>query len=211
MNRIITESFAISGVKVDYKFFPGARALVEVKAGRFDASPGWTPNEKRAKDYYFSDTLFEETMVFFYLKTKQFEWKTWSDLKGLNIGAVYDSYYGKGFEKAVKNGMLFIENVPLDIQNFKKLLLGRIDIVPKNLNSGLSLLQTEFKPEVRSLITYHPLPLDQGPLVMMFSKKSERGMRMLTLFNKGLRTLKRDGRYDQYFAESQRGDYILGK
>lgn len=207
MNRIITESFAIGGVKVDYHFFPGARALVEVKAGRFDATPGWTPNDERAKDYYFSDTLFDETMVFFYLKTKPFEWKTWDDLKGINIGAVYDSYYGKGFEKAEIDGMLTIDNVPLDFQNFKKLLLGRIDIVPKNLNAGLSLLQTEFTPEERSLIRYHPLPLDQGPLVMMFSKKSKSGKRMLTLFNNGLRQLKSEGRYDQYFHESQRGDY----
>lgn len=211
INRIITESFAIGGVKVDYHFFSGARALLEVKGGRFDATPGWTPNEERAKDYYFSDTLFDESMVFFYLKIKPFEWKTWDDLKGINIGAVYDYYYGKGFEKAKKEGTLIIDNVPFDIQNFKKLLLERIDIAPANLNFGLSLLQTEFKPEERALITYHPLPLDQGPLVMMFSKKSKSSMRMLKLFNKGLRQLKSDGRYDRYFHESQRGDYILKK
>ncbi|KPA16333.1 amino acid ABC transporter substrate-binding protein, partial [Candidatus Magnetomorum sp. HK-1] len=208
MNRIITESFAIGNVKVEYDFFPGARALHFVKYGDWDATGGWTPSDERAKDYYFSETLFEEILVFFHLKANPFNWKTWNDLKGIEIGTVYKSYYGKEFEKAEKEGKLIIQKVPSDTLNFRKIIHKRIAIVPKNLDAGLDLLQTEFKPEERELITYHPLPLDKGPLVLMFSKKVAKNRKMLILFNQGLRQLKKNGRYDQLFKESRSGDYI---
>ncbi len=211
MNHIITEAFVIENVKVEYGFFPGPRVLRLVKSGVWDGTGGWTPSDERAKDHYFSDTLFDETMVFFHLKTTPFDWKTCNDLKGIEIGTVNGSYYGKEFEKAEKGGKLTIQKVHSDELNFRKILYKRIAISPKNLDAGLSLLHSEFKPEERKLITYHPLPLDRGPLVLMFSKKVKKNKRMLILFNQGLRQLKKDGRYDQFFKESRRGDYIIKK
>jgi polar amino acid transport system substrate-binding protein len=211
MNRIITEAFAIGNVKVEYGFFSGPRVLHIVKIGDWDGTGGWTPTDERDKDHYFSDTLFDETIVFFHLKANPFDWKTWDDLKGIEIGTVYGSFYGKEFEKAEKGGKLTIQKVHSDLLNFKKILHKRIEICPKNLETGLSLLHSEFKPEERKLITYHPLPLDQGPLVLMLSKKVEKNKKMLILFNQGLRQLKKDGRYDQFFKESRRGDYIIKK
>jgi polar amino acid transport system substrate-binding protein len=211
MNRIITEAFALVNVRVEYGFFPGARALLLVKSGEWDGTGGWTPSAERAKDYYFSDPLIEEKLVFFHLKTNPFDWKSFDDLKGVEIGTVIGSYYGKEFEKAEKEKKLRIQQVSSDALNFNKLIYKRIAITPKNLDAGLNLLHTEFKPEERDLITYHPLPLDQGPLVLMFSKKTDDHKRLLQLFNKGLMQLKKDGRYEQFFKESQRGDYIIKK
>lgn len=208
MNRIITESFAFENIKVEYDFLPGARALLVVKNGEMDGTPGWSPSDERAKEFYFSDPLFDETLVFFHLKTKPFDWNGFNDLKGLLIGTVNGSYYGNEFDKAKKEKKLIVEEVTSDIQNFKKILYDRIDIVPKNLDAGLNLLHTDFKPEERALITYHPTPLDQGPLVMLFSKKLDKSKRMLELFNKGLKKLKRNGKYDQFFKESRNGNYI---
>lgn len=209
MNRIIAEAFAAENVKTEFGFFPGPRVLDLVKSGEWDATGGWTPSDERAKDHYFSDPLFDETMVFFHLKTKPFDWKTMADLKGARIGTVYGSYYGTAFEKAEKSGALVIQKEHSDVLNFRKLIHGRIDVCPKNLDAGLSLLQSDFTPVERELVTYHPLALDRGPLVLMFSRKVETNARMVELFNKGLKKLKKDGRYAQFFIESRRGDYVI--
>lgn len=209
MNRIIAEAFASENVKAEFGFFPGPRVLDLVKSGEWDATGGWTPNEERAKDHYFSDTLFDETMVFFHLKTKPFEWKTMDDLKGVSMGTVYGSYYGTAFEKAEKSGELAIQKEHTDLLNFRKLIHGRIDACPKNLDAGLSMLLSDFTPAERERVTYHPLAVDRGPLVMMFSRKVEKNARLVELFNRGLKKLKKDGRYEQFFIESRRGDYVI--
>ena len=128
---------------------------------------------------------------------------------GGRIGTVYGVWYGNAFDQAQKAGTLATQNEHDDVLNFRKLLHGRVAVVPKNLDSGLSLLQTAFTPAEREQITYHPLALDSGPLVLMFSRKVERNARMVEAFNRGLKKLKEDGRYDRYFEESRRGDYVL--
>lgn len=208
MSRIIYESFALENVKVEFGFFPVARALNNVKIGKWDGIGGWTPNEERAKDYYFSDTLFTESIVFFHLKKYPFDWKTWDDFKEVAIGQTRGYYYGGGFAKAAKEGKLSIYVVNADEDNFRMLLGRRIDVFPANLDAGLGLLNSKFNQDDIDLITYHPLPLDQGPLVLMLSKKVGKNKRMLMLFNKGLKRLKESGQYDQIFEESRRGEYL---
>ncbi len=208
MNRIIFESFALENVKVEFGFFPAARALNNVKIGEWDGMGGWTPNEERAKDFYFSDTLLKETIVFFHLKNFPFDWKTWDDFKDIEVGKTRSYYYGDGFAKAAKEGKLSIQVSNNNKINFKKLLHRRINVFPANLDAGLDLLNSKFKQEDRDAITYHPLPLDQGPLVLMLSKKVEKNKRLLILFNKGLKRLKETGQYDRIFEESRQGKYI---
>ena len=208
MNHIISESFALENVKVEFGFFPAVRALNNVKIGEWDGIGAWTPNEERARDYHFSDTLFEENIVFFHLKNYPFDWKIWDDLKDLEIGQTRGYYNGDEFSKALKEGKLNIQVANNDQINFKKLLHRRINIFPANLDAGLDLLNSKFKKEDRDSITYHPLPVDQGPLVLMLSRKNEKNKRMLILFNKGLKRLRESGLYDQFFEESRQGKYI---
>ncbi len=136
-----------------------------------------------------------------------FDGKTWDDLAGLRIGATNDYYYGAGFERADKEGKLVIERVYSDEQNFKKLLAGRMDLFAVNLDSGLTLIQDKFTQEETESVTYHKFPLDEGSLVLMFSKQDEKNKRLVTLFNKGLQRLRASGKYDLYFKESRQGKY----
>lgn len=208
MMRIITEAYATQGVDVQFQFFPAPRVLQLVKSGEWDATGGWTPTAARAEDYYFSDPLLEERMVLFHLKSRTFDWQSIEDLIGLEIGLVYGFFYGNAFEQAYRGGLLTTQVEHSDLLNFRKLIDGRVDLVPKNLEAGISLLQSQFTPEEAALITWHPQALDEGPLVLMFSRARERNARMAEIFNKGLETIKQDGRYEQFFMESRRGDYL---
>ena len=207
MTRIISEAFAAENVKVELAFFPTARALQLVKSGEWHATGGWSPTEERAEDYYFSDPLFDEQMVFFHLKSTPFDWQTIEDLYDLEIGTAYGIHYSNEFDRAMREGRLTTQIEHSDVLNFRKLLHGRVDVVPKNLEAGLSLLLTDFSPEEAASITWHSKPLDEGPLVLMFSRKNQHSKQLMHSFNKGLETIKQNGRYEQFFIESRRGDY----
>ncbi len=206
--RIVTESFALEGVKVEYGFFPWARSKFFAREGEWDGSAVWVHNSERAKDFLFSDSVVEVKNVFFHLKSYSFDWNTIDDLKGISIGGTIEYSYGEAFQNAEKTGRIKVQRAPSDEINFRKLLAGRIKIFPFVLDNSYLLLQKSFKPGQIRLITYHPKPVDAKSNRLMLSKKIERNKHMLKLFNKGLKRLKESGKYDQYLEESRRGEYL---
>jgi polar amino acid transport system substrate-binding protein len=127
------------------------------------------------------------------------------DLKGLHIGATIDYNYGEAFAKAEADGTLTVERVASDEQNFRKLLAGRIDIFPLDLDVGLAMLRQNFTPEEMAQITYHPLPIESYTYSLMLSKKVPRNQEMLDLFNAGLKELIDSGKMQQFIDESRQG------
>ena len=86
---------------------------------------------ERAQEHFYSDSLLEETAVWFHLKGTQFDWKKLEDMAGLRIGAVRGYTYTKRFYELIEQGVLQVEFVADDEQNYRKLMLGRIDVVPE--------------------------------------------------------------------------------
>ncbi len=209
ISHIVTEAFALEGVNVEYGFFPWGRAYEFVKFGDWDGSVVWTHTPDREKDVYFSDPLLVSNDVFFHLKRYTFDWNTIEDLKDIDIGATIGYTYGKAFDNAEKFGEIRVERVPTDDINFRKLLVGRIQIFPMNIDVGYSLMHEKFTLKEARLITNHLKPIGTYVYHLLLSKKVERNKQMLILFNKGLKRLKESGRYDQYFEDSRRGKYLI--
>ena len=211
-SRVASEAFALMGVKVIYEFYPEARAYDLAKKGEWDASIAWSIFPEREKDFWGADPVFEGYNVFFHLKSKPFDWKTVDDLKGIPIGATLAFAYSKWFKPAEESGKIMVERVGSDEINFRKLLQHRIDIFPVNLEVGYFTLKLYFSPEEVAQVTHHPLGLnDKSGYGVIFSKSVKRNEQLVPLFNEGLKKLKVSGKYDQYFEESRRGDYILKK
>lgn len=200
--RIIKEAFALEGITVEYGFFPWKRSLKLAEQGDWDASATWGHNSDRENNFYFSDPIYPATSVFFHLKSYPFDWHTLDDLKGISIGATKTYAYTPAFLKAIEQKSLNIELISSDELNLRKLLKGRIDIFPLNIDVSYNLLANKFTQQERDLITYHPLPLYSIYTHVLFSKKVEKNIRMRRLFNKGLKRLKESGAFDQFFEES---------
>lgn len=201
-SRIVSEAFALKGIKVEYGFFPWARALQLAQNGDWDGSVMWNESAERDQYFYFSTPVFEERDVFFHLKSYAFDWKEIKDLAGIHIGGTIDYDYGKAFMQAEQANQISVERVSADDQNFKKLLAGRIDIFPVDLEVGLSILHKSFTPEEMAQITYHPLPVNVVDNCLILSKKVARNKELVTLFNAGLDELKASGRLQQIINES---------
>jgi len=207
ISHIVAEAFSLEGIKVEYRFYPWKRSYEVAKDNEMDGSVIWAPTPERKKDFYFSDPVLSNKKVFFHLKSYPFEWKTVNDLKGIKIGVTRGYTYGDEFDKAVKEGRLQVDEVRSDELNFKKLLGGRFDGFPIEMDVGYYLINSKLTQEESKLITHHSLPIMETPLSLILSKKAEKNKRLLELFNRGLKRLKDSGKYDQYLDDSRQGKY----
>lgn len=205
--RITTEAFALAGIKVKWNFVPWKRAYEEARAGIVDGSIFWYYNEERAKYFYFSDQIGTQSNVFFHLKKNKFNWKTITDLKGKIIGITAGYSYGKEFDEVNKKGHLTTQEVSSDELNFKKLLIGRIELFPMQMDIGYDLLYRKFTQKQIDQLTYHPKNLNNDPVYLILTNQNKKNIQRIKLFNKGLKKLKKSGKYDQYLDEVAKGYY----
>ncbi|SMG26185.1 substrate-binding periplasmic protein [Dethiosulfovibrio salsuginis] len=152
---------------------------------------------ERERDFHVSSPLVNDTQSFFHLKTFKFDWETVEDLKGTVIGATLGYSYGKVFDQGVRDGKLEIDWISTDLQNFHKLLAGRISLFPMNTLTGLDMIGKEFSPYLAKKIVYHPRPLRSEPLRLLISRATPEHKNLLDKFNQGLEELHRTGEYDE--------------
>jgi polar amino acid transport system substrate-binding protein len=198
MARIITESFALEDITVQWQFFPWPRAMVYARSGKAEATAIWRFSEKRNLRFLYSDPIIESGNVFFHLKKRPFDWQTLDDLKGLTIGSTSSYLYGEAFEAAVQKGIFTKQTIPSEESNFKKLLRGKIDLLPSNKFTGNHILKFKFSPKQAAKITYHPKFIEPQPLHLLFSRMSGNSKYFAARFNAGLEKLKLSGKFDEY-------------
>jgi polar amino acid transport system substrate-binding protein len=109
-SRIITEAFALEGVKVSYGFFPWKRSFILAQNGEWDGTAVWFKSPGREQDFYISDPVIEASYVFFHLKSRRFDWNDVDSLKPYTIGATLEYNYGEAFEQAEKNGLINVQD-----------------------------------------------------------------------------------------------------
>ena len=205
VSRIVSEAFALEGVKVRYLFRPWKRALVEAEQGDVNGSILWsvgTAGSSRERLFYFSDVVIESKQVFFHLKRVAFDWHSFADLEHVAIGGA--AGYEYPFES---NAQIKIDRAATDDVNFHKLLAGRFTIFPADLNGGKAILKKHFAPQEVERITYHPQAFDATRYHLILSRKAKQNAHYLYLFNRGLARLRASGKYAQYIEEMERGDY----
>jgi polar amino acid transport system substrate-binding protein len=151
--------------------------------------------------FYSSDPVWEAPWVFFHRKSVSFAWRTLDDLKQVRIGGTLGYMYTPEFRAAERSGTIQVDRASSDALGFKKLLGDRFDLFPQLIDVGYYQLQTQFDPATASLFTHHPKPLGTYTETLLLSKKREDSQRWGETFNRGLRKLRKSGRYQQFFQE----------
>lgn len=172
--QFITGLFKSMGHEVKIEWFPHKRAYINVKRGSMDCSVGWNKLREREKEVFFSDVILFESVYLYHLKETDVEWNSIADLKkhkiGIKLGA---AIYGDDFFKAARENIITIDSALTDLHNLKKLLSGRIDIVPLSLANASYYLKTSFTKEEIDRITYHPKPFLKSSFHVIFSLKNK--------------------------------------
>lgn len=205
--HIVTEAFILENIQTKYRFLPWGRGYEFAKEGKLNGTIPYYYSEERAKYFLYSDPIFEGKQVFFHLKSYSFNWERIEDLKGVEIGATIGYHYGKAFERAEQEGIIKVQWIPNDETNFKKMLLGRIDVFPQDEDVGYEILRSLFSPEQAGLFTHHSHPLHTKVMHLILSKQIKESPELLRMFNRGLKRLKESGKYEQYIADSRKGSY----
>jgi len=207
VNHVIAEAFQRKGYTVEYTYLPWKRGVAEAKDGKYSALSYVYWGKDWEKDFYLSDPISEEKIVLFHLKSNPIkDWKTLDDLKNYIFGATRGYTYTKEFWDAAESKQLTVDVTNSDLQNFKKLIAGRIDIFPSGLVNGNSLLQKEFDKSKSDLLSYHPKPLSKTTGHLAFTKRRKNSESLVRIFNQGLAQLKKEGVYNKF-----RDDLLAGK
>lgn len=207
INRIVSAAFALEGITVEYGWYPWKRAYSQARDGNWNGSSYFKKTPEREKDFIFSDRLTSSYYVFFHKKEYDFNWSSLQDLNGIPVGGTLGYFYEEIFSPLEKSGELDVQWANNDEANLGKLLKGRIRVFPSNLDATYYLLNKKFQNSEAKEITFHPKSLSESDSYLILSKKMERNKHYMKLFNRGLKRLIDSGEYDQYFAESRRGEY----
>lgn len=210
ISRIVTEAFALEGIKVEYGYFPWNRSLKLAREGLWDGSIGWAMERNDlADDFWLSDPTNTVPRVLFYRKDKPILWQEIDDLKGKSIGITASYFYGDLFENAKAEGVFSVQSVIHNKQNLIKLRAGRIDAFIMGVDAGLHLIRSNLTGKQIDEISYNPKALATTYQSVILSKKNPQGKAFIKAFNLGLKKLKETGKLAQYIEESRQGLYIL--
>lgn len=184
--KIVADAFAKEGIKTEFYFRPWGRAFSDAKTNQYNGSILWRRTPEREKEFYYSDPVIKVDVVFFHLKSNTIEWDTLEDLKKYKLGTVTGLKYQDDFDKAIQTGMLAVEQVTSQRQNFSKLLKGRIDITPVVHQSGYATINHYLSVEEAKLFTHNTRPLATPTLHLILSKNNPENKSLIESFNKGL-------------------------
>jgi len=208
VNHVITEAFKPKGYSVKFAYLPWKRGVIETKSGEYAALSYVYLSKGRQKEFYLSEPISEEKIVFFHLKSNPIkDWDTLADLKNYKFGATRGYTYTKEFWQAAKSKQIKVDVTDSDKQNFEKLFAGRIDIFPSGLVNGSSLLQQEFDGSKSHLLSYHQKPLSKTTGHLAFTRNRTNSEQLLQIFNQGLAELKEAGLYNVFVADLLAGKY----
>lgn len=226
--HIVTKAFEKVGIKVKYKFVPWAKGMTDAKKGKkVDGAILWLKKPERETIFEYSDKVMAETNVFFHLKDKPFKCSASGKLLGdacmneianrkIKVGGIFKFSYSDSFDKAVgkvgdkddssKAIIKAFKRERKSILNFKKLLKGKIDIYPQEINVGYYELNNELKKNA-SKVTHFEVPLQENPSYLIMPKKNSYSAETVAKFNKGLKALRDSGEYDKMLALDKSGGY----
>ena len=188
-----------AGMSISYVELPWQRHLMYIKSGVVDIAFGASHTNGREKTAYFSVPYRKELVNFFVRKgtSQSIKLKELSDLTDSEylIGVENGYYYGKEYEK-LKTVPEFIAriNSVLDIeQNVKMLLKGHIDGF---LADPMSMQSFVKKYKLEGEFEMHPLPIYQGDIYIMLSKKTCTDADLVKI-NQAITTLKQNGKLEE--------------
>jgi len=168
--EVVTRVFHQLGHTVKIEIYPWGRALAMARNGLADCVFTIYQSPEREEFLDFSRESIIPQIVYLYTRkdsSVQFNGDLHA-LKGLRVGTAYKVNYGPKFEQA--RAWLDIQEAP-DIEvNFRKLAMGRVDVVPSNLYTATSTLALPSLHPYAGRVSKLPTPIENVASHIAFSK-----------------------------------------
>lgn len=200
-SQVVSEVFAKAGIEVHYTFLPWARGMLLSKDGALDGAIEWadTP-EHRASHFISAQPLSAQRWVFFHRRDAAIPWQHLEDLQHQRIGLTIGYAYSDVFKPLQAKHPAMFSEAASDLLNFKKLLHGRLDLVPLERSVGNYLLRTAFSPQEQAQIVAQEQTVSHFAPHLLLSRSVQGNEQRMQLFDQGLKRLQADGRYRELMA-----------
>lgn len=211
-SHVVRLAFEAVDIEVEYGFFPWPRSYRYALTGRgldsdvWHGTVIWSYTPERAADFYFSDLVQEDKYVLFSKTGLSDEYNSFDDLYGKHIGATAHTAYPI-FERAEKLGLLTIERSGNYDDLLKKLLYRDIDAFPIERQVGKYYIATTLNADEQQGIQELQIPLETRKHYLILSKQLDENIRLMELFNRGLKIIRDNGIYDQLLNDLENGRY----
>ncbi len=193
-SQIVDKAFERVGHKASFKFLPWRRAMLETEKGKYDAMYSAYHSEERAATYAVSAPYIRSQVGFCARKDSTISYKKLRGLAPYRIGVVKGYVNTPEFDQA---DYLEKDGAKSDVQNLKKLLKGRVDLIVIDKFVAIDHLKNTpgIEGDLRRVKFLNP-PLSMSPVFVMFSKAIPGYEKKLADFNRGLKAIIDDGTYD---------------
>lgn len=199
MTRAANQIFKLAGYETTIVWAPWQRCIENVKLGIWDTSLGWSKTPARLEHLLFSRPLTTSYHLFMSLKSSEFDWKEWVDLKGLRIGMTEAYSYGEAFEEHRSKGLFVTETAQTDSESLKNLLEGRVDVFPLNKDTAWSIAKRNLSQEEVTMLALHPRPLSKNRKTHVIFSRNKRGEVLMKDFEEAVAGLEESGEFSKMF------------
>lgn len=198
--ELVTQVFRNLGHAVTINFYPWSRALLMARTGEADCIFTLYRSTEREQFLDFSRETVARQTVYFYAR-QDFHFVFNGDLaatRGMRIGVVRGINYGPKFEAA--RASLHLDESSSIEQNFRKLAIGRVDLVPSNQATAAAMLaRPELHERIGDIMNLTE-PIEIVPSFIGFSKtKNLTGLR--DNFDDALRKFAGSAEYQQLLGK----------
>ena len=195
---VIHEAFRRAGYKVEVRLMPWARCIAAAKSGAVDGifSVFKTP-ERQQFMTYTDEVLITQVQAFFVRADSSLTFDgDLTKLTGISIGVIKKTSYGPRLDAALTTGIFKKIDVATNSElNVRKLIAGRVDMIPSYRNIVLSTAKTlgsldkikQLSPEIEAIPSY-----------LAFTKKRD-FTQLIRDYDKAIASMKKDGSYEQLF------------
>ena len=175
---------------------PWARCLKDTETGEVDGVFSSFKLPERERFLVFSKEALTKQAIAFFARsesTQSFDGDL-AAVQDVRIGVITGTSYGEQFDAAVRNGVLRnVEQTNSIESNLKKLVLGRVDLVPSYRYVALD---TARRLQLLAKIREISPPLDSVPTYLAFTKVRNLSKRSEE-FDAAMASMKQDGTYDR--------------
>ncbi|UBO74203.1 MULTISPECIES: substrate-binding periplasmic protein [Aeromonas] len=202
--ELLTEIFTALKVPIRIELTDsGARLTRNAKMGEYDLL--MSLSYKAERDSYLlypTQAHIRHSWHFFVRKQDKdrIRYRVLSDLKPWRIGITKDYAYTPELSAAVHDPAYHFQEIPLNQLQLRKLVAGRIDLVPMSLVSAFGQIREEHLEES---VDYLPQPLNASPYYHVWCKAraDDQTQALMAAYDAQLLQMKQDGRLQALFAK----------
>lgn len=195
---LVEAAFRHLATPVTLQARPWGRCLLELDLGIAGVG-GLYKNTEREGKYDYSTPIFFERLEVYFRHSHPVRFTRLEDLHGLRVGVLRGWSYGDEFDDARKRGVFSVEETASDELNFRKLELGRLDVLIAVREAGNVLMPKH--PEIG--VSPHQLLANQTYLAFA---KSAHQAELLHRFDETIREMKASGEFARIVSEASRSE-----